>query len=125
MGREQRIAAAVMKGLLDSFLVIRDVARAIGYTPDKNPLRSTEGNTWYMSSNRDFLELQVGFGRDGKVSVYALPMDPNEQEAIAEQEDVEVSDPAELVELVKRVKNMAAGKPILRHLQIEQGLNRY
>jgi hypothetical protein len=100
------------------------ISRRFGYRLDPDPIRIVGGyESWVMTSKHDYLEIQIEFDKDGKVSVHALPLDENSQEAIASIEDVNIGDNImHLISMVDKVRIQALSNPLLKHLELESTL---
>ena len=103
--------------------IMKDIAIKVGYKLDNFLMRSTIGDDWTMTSDRDFIELNIHFNKNGKLSVYALPMDDDSQETLAEMENIrligdEGFDRKKLIMVIKKVISNAKGD-LLEHLRLE------
>lgn len=96
--------------------IVQAVARAIGYKAEKEWV-----SYWRMTSRRDYLEIQMHF-LGQSVEMYALSLDIDEQEPLAEGK-AKFPDVSEMIREAKKIRNEAVGSGMSEHLRLEHGLN--
>ena len=112
---------------LNDLKVMKEIASIIKYKVDPRPkpkrFLSERWTSWSMTSEKDFLEIQVSIA-DTLVSVYAFPL-TDSQEAIAGRIRKNVDfpfnfpDKGDLLAFVVNVRNKALSSPEVHRLRLE------